>query len=248
MEDQYNETARWYSLLLKDPHGMGEHLVRRLSELLDLEPAGRTILDCACGTGIELAHLAGLGSVVTGSDISEAMLAEARSRFDSMGLTIPLIQSEWKELPSKISERFDLVMCTGNSISHCVDRSEMNLSVRGMAEMLEKEGALVVAVRNWERIVEENPRFWVLESRPYKNKRVTPVYVWNLNGMSRKATIELLFVVDEGGETSFETHTISLRPFPREELVEAFRAANLVETQVIPERDDDWYWLTGKRE
>ena len=246
MEDQYNGIAKWYSFLLRDPAGLGEYLVRQLSELLDLEPAGLCILDCACGTGIELALLAKLGGVVMGSDKSKAMLAEARSQFDSMGLSVPLIKCEWKELPAKISERFDLVMCTGNSISHCLDRTEMNLSIKGMAEMLKKEGSLVVAVRNWERIVKENPRFWVLESRLQKNKRLTPIYVWNLNGMSERATIELLFVVDDGGETSFETHTISLRPFPREELVEAFRAANLVEIQVISEKDDDWYWVAGK--
>jgi SAM-dependent methyltransferase len=226
---------------------MGEYLIRRLSEALDLEPAGLSILDCACGTGIELVHLAKLGGRVAGCDKSAAMLSQARSLFDSLGLSAPLIQCEWKELPNKIADRYDLVLCTGNSISHCLDCSEMELSVRGMAEMLKKSGTLVVAVRNWERIVKENPRFWVLGSRLHEDKQVTPIYVWNLNGMNEKATVELLFVVDDGGDTSFETHTISLRPFPREELVEAFRQAKLAETKVISNRDDDWYWVTGMK-
>ncbi len=247
MDHQYDRLAGKYHLLFADPQNTGNQLIKQLTETLHLDLAKLSILDCACGTGIELAHLAKLGRRAAGSDISNGMLIQAKNYLDSMGISLPLIQCDWKELSIKISERYNLVLCTGNSISHCLDSSEMDQSIDGMTEMLTHSGTLVVTSRNWEQIVEDNPRFWVMSSHLHDGKRITPIYVWDLKGMNEKSTIEILFVEDNNGDTTFEAYTVNLRPFPQQQLLESFRKSSLSDIQVIPDKKDTWYWVTAKK-
>lgn len=247
MDDQYDRLAGKYPLLFTDPQDIGKQLIKKLTETLHLDLAKLSILDCACGAGIELAHLEKLGGRVTGSDKSDGMLIQAKKYFDSLGISLPLIQCEWKKLSSKISERYDLVLCTGNSISHCLDSSEMDQSIGGMAEMLTHSGTLVVTSRNWEQIVKDNPRFWVMNSHLHDGKRITPIYVWDLKGMNEKTAVEILFVEDNNGDTTFEAHTIHLRPFAQPQLLDSFRKSGLSDIEVIPDKKDTWYWVTARK-
>jgi len=48
------------------------------------EKSGGPVLELACGTGRLLARLAGAGLEVTGQDLSEAMLAQARRRVEAL--------------------------------------------------------------------------------------------------------------------------------------------------------------------
>jgi SAM-dependent methyltransferase len=247
MDPQYDELARKYPLLLTDPQGTSEQLIKTLTDTLHLDLPKLSILDCACGTGIELAYLAKLSGTIAGSDQSAGMLMQAREHLESQGLSLPLIQCKWTQLPNKITERFDLVLCTGNSISHCQNSLEMDYSIGGMAEMLTHSGTLAVSLRNWEQIVKDNPRYWVMRSRLHGGKRVTPVYVWNLQGMNKTTTVDILFIEDNNGDTSFEVHTLTMRPFPRQQLTKSFRKSGLSDIQVIPDKNGAWYWVTARK-
>ena len=63
----------------------------------------RTILDCACGTGQHLHLFHTLGFQVTGSDISPAMLAQARKNLAGSGIEVPLHQVDYRTLPQSFT-------------------------------------------------------------------------------------------------------------------------------------------------
>ena len=78
----YNHLAASYDKLFQDWYAT----IREQALLLDklfreagFDPSAK-VLDCACGIGTQAIGLAALGYNVTGSDISEGELAEARKR------------------------------------------------------------------------------------------------------------------------------------------------------------------------
>jgi len=66
------------------------------------------VLDCARGIGADAMALARAGLVVTASDGSQAMVAEARRRAEQYGTAMTVTQSQWQDLPNRVPGPFDL--------------------------------------------------------------------------------------------------------------------------------------------
>jgi len=79
-----------------------------LVDLLRLRP-GQSVLDVGCGTGRHSVELAGRGLDVTGLDVSEGMLAEARTRAESAGVDVQWVQADATDFD--LGRRFDAVVC-----------------------------------------------------------------------------------------------------------------------------------------
>jgi 2-polyprenyl-3-methyl-5-hydroxy-6-metoxy-1,4-benzoquinol methylase len=97
----------------KPDHGLRDPRVRQAwVELLRgwLPATQSTILDVGCGTGSISLILAESGHTVTGIDISSAMIAQARSKADSQGLTITF-QVMDAAAPQFTSRSFDVITC-----------------------------------------------------------------------------------------------------------------------------------------
>lgn len=72
-------------------------------------PPGSSILDVGCGTGRHSVGLAALGYRVTGLDISEGMLAEARKTASKAGADCRFIQADATSF--RLEETFDGAIC-----------------------------------------------------------------------------------------------------------------------------------------
>ena len=70
----------------------------------------RSVLDCACGTGQHLPLFHSLQVEIVGSDISEAMLAQAQKNLTSYGLAVPLHKVDFRELSHHFNRPFDAVI------------------------------------------------------------------------------------------------------------------------------------------
>jgi glycine/sarcosine N-methyltransferase len=117
----------------------------------------KSVLDCACGTGPHVAMLSRQGYDVTGSDASEAMLEQARERFDEQGIEARLREAEWAELPVSFDERFDAVICIGNSLPLATSDSAVQEALAGMYRVLAPGGVLIVQNRNMDKMQREKP-------------------------------------------------------------------------------------------
>jgi len=127
-----------------------------------LEPAFKahrihTVLDCACGTGVHVAMLAGQGYQVTGSDASDPMLGEARDKLAAQDIDAPLFHSLWSELPQVIPGRFDAVICIGNSLPLAGSDEQVQAALAGMLEMVRPGGVLLIQNRNFDKMDAERP-------------------------------------------------------------------------------------------
>ena len=105
-EARYDQIADWYIDFTRgwetaeDPHA-----------LLPAELAGLHVLDLACGYGTHARWLARRGAVVTAVDLSESLLAEARSREDQDPLGIRYLSGDASSTNWWDGCHFDGVLC-----------------------------------------------------------------------------------------------------------------------------------------
>jgi glycine/sarcosine N-methyltransferase len=85
-----------------------------------------------------------MGFDVTGSDLSEAMLARARGNLEEAGITVPLYRIDFRELPARFDVRFDAVVCLSNSINELLDDAEVLRALRAMRAVLRPGGLVVI--------------------------------------------------------------------------------------------------------
>ncbi len=76
----------------------------------------RKILDCACGTGNPSIELKKLGFDVVCSDGSEKMIAKFQENCEKENIFIPFNKINWVDLSGVFLEKFDCVLCRGNSL------------------------------------------------------------------------------------------------------------------------------------
>jgi len=104
------------------------------------------ILELGCGTGRVLIPLALEGYRVTGLELSESMLATARSKADAAGVNeqVSLIQGDMRDF--EIPARFSLAFIPINTFMHCYDTQQQLTCLRCIHHHLQPGGQLIVDV------------------------------------------------------------------------------------------------------
>jgi ubiquinone/menaquinone biosynthesis C-methylase UbiE len=107
--------------------------------------AGERVLDLGCGTGRYLVPLAAAGARVTGMDLAEAMLSQARCKLEEAGLTAELRQGDLTDLPFPAGG-FEVVVST-LTLMHLplADRQRV---FSEMARVLAPGGRILLSVKN----------------------------------------------------------------------------------------------------
>ena len=183
MADSYVTFAADYDWLFDDDVLTGGGAINHpaAARLLQRTGPGRTVLDASCGTGINAAVLARRGFDVWATDGSEAMIEQAAARFRREQLAIPVRRSLWADLPATLAERFDVVLCVGNSLVHAAGQDAMVEALTGLRRMARPGGHVVIDSRNWEklhaerRIVRVAPRVLTRDGR-----RCLSFYAWEI--------------------------------------------------------------------
>jgi ubiquinone/menaquinone biosynthesis C-methylase UbiE len=118
-----------------------------------------TLLDCACGIGRDLVLFHRLGLRVWGSDVSAAMLKQARRNLARRGLNIPLKKADFRTLPSHFSRKFDGIVCMSTSLPHLPNRREVVKALKSMRSVLRPGGILILTQGLSDRLQREKIRF-----------------------------------------------------------------------------------------
>jgi len=127
---------------------------------------GAEILDCACGIGTQATGLAALGYHVTGSDISDAELAEARRRADDKGVRVRFEHADFCALEDVFPGQFDIVIAMDNALPHMLTREALEKAVRSIAGRVRKGGLFAASIRDYDSLLIDKPPY----SPPYIHK------------------------------------------------------------------------------
>jgi SAM-dependent methyltransferase len=199
------------------------------------------VLDAACGTGVDAAVLARRGFTVWAADGSEAMAAAAAARFRRERLAIPLLRSSWADLPAATGERFDVVLCIGNSLVHAAGRDAMVQALTGLRQMARPGGHVVIDSRNWEKLHADRQIVQVADRVVAREgRRCVVLYAWQIpDRLGDEHIAHLVFVFEHGDQIEAHEHQITFRPFTISELRERLQLAGLreVDTDFDVSRD-----------
>jgi glycine/sarcosine N-methyltransferase len=225
-----------------------------LQEVLRGSGATRA-LDAACGSGGHALALAAWGYDVAGADASPVMVALARQKAAEARLAVPFVVSDLAGLadltpcspgprraeesaPSLpgagLGERFDAVLCLGNSLPHLLTQADLVTALRGMAGVLQPGGLFVTQNLNYDLRWVRQPRFFAAQGGALDGQEVL---VWRFADYELEAGriafhIALFRKPDElraTGNWDIEVHTTPQRPLFHADLVSGLAEAGFTD-------------------
>ncbi|KAL0839242.1 hypothetical protein ABMA28_016007 [Loxostege sticticalis] len=127
-----------------------------------------SVLDIACGTGIDSMMLVDEGFKVVSVDASDKMLKHAlkarwEKRKDAKYDEWIIEEANWETLPRDIQSflpgtKFDAVICLGNSFAHLLDeygdQRVQKMCLQNFAECLKPGGLLFIDHRNYDAMID----------------------------------------------------------------------------------------------
>jgi glycine/sarcosine N-methyltransferase len=245
MTGAYERLAADYDWMFSDDelaHGRAINRPATARLLQRIGPAS-LVLDAACGTGVDAAVLARRGFQVWAADGSDAMTGCAAARFERERLAIPVVHSRWADLPEAIGERFDAVLCPGNSLVHAVGRDAMVAALTGLRQMTRPGGYVMVDSRNWEKLHAERQIVQVADKVVTRGgRRCVVFYAWEIpDRPSDEHIAHMVFVFEDGDQADAHEYQITFRPFTISELRERLDLAGLTEVDTDFDASADRY-------
>ncbi len=129
--------------------------IRRILE----EYKARSVLDTACGTGWHAITLAQQGYEAAGCDASPAMIERARANAVQTGVQVPFQVADFAHL-NTFQEKFDAVLCLGNSLPHLLTQEDLIEALKQMETRLHPGGVLILHNLNYDLRWKKKPRFF----------------------------------------------------------------------------------------
>ena len=119
----------------------------------------KNVLDVALGTGFHSIELLKRSVRVTSVDISSAMIEVAKENAQQHGVVLDVMCADWAELGQKISEKFDCILCLGNSLACEMDPAKRQDAITNWGQVLSADGVILVDRRNYEALLSHEYNF-----------------------------------------------------------------------------------------
>src|SRR5437868_15089587 len=141
--------APWYQTFFGEaylriyafPPEWTERQVEGIVTLLAL-PAGSTILDLCCGHGRHAIPLAQRGYQVTGQDLSEVFLQQARAAADAQRVQVRWVHGDMRSIP--FENEFDAVINIFTAFGYLEDQGEDQKVLRQVCKALKPGGLFLI--------------------------------------------------------------------------------------------------------
>jgi glycine/sarcosine N-methyltransferase len=184
----------------------------------------RAILDCACGTGWHAIALAQRGYTVAGSDISSTMIARARENAAREGVTILFAAAGFQELRATYPERFDAVLCLGNSLPHVLTDDAALDSLSSMRDCLRDGGVLILHNLNYDKRWREKPRWFAVNSGELHGHETL---IWRFADYGDESITFNIALFTKSAESawSVDVQSTPQRPYRQQEIENLLRRA-----------------------
>ncbi len=180
-----------------------------------------SVLDAACGTGLHAFAFAAAGVRTTGADISEAMLDQARAKDD--GSDVRWLCSPMQTLASRLDDRYDAVLCVGNSLAHLLNDGDLDATIAGFAQLTTDRGVVILHVLNYARILAKRERIIGV------NRHGDRQYVRFYDFLPDRVQFNILEMVWDGDTCRHRLNSTLHRPYGAGELHEALSRQGLAE-------------------
>ena len=192
----YDNLASQYDKLFLDWHATTQEQAVILDKIFAHNGFDKSasILDCACGIGTQAIGLAAIGYNVTGSDISDGELAEAKERAKKNSVAVHFEHADFCALSDTFSEQFDIVIAMDNALPHMLTRDDLASALKSIVNQIKNAGIFVASIRDYDALLMDKPPY----SPPYihkteKGQRVS-FQTWTWNGDNYRL---IQYIVDD---------------------------------------------------
>lgn len=213
----FSESADFYDLIygrFKDYRAESERVAKMIRER---NPAAKTILDVACGTGEHARHLRELGFYVDGVDVDPRFVELARRKNPSGRFFC----QDMVELD--LDDTYDAVLCLFSSVGYLRTEERLRASIERLARHV-VEGGLVV-VEPWFGPGEMEDGYIAMHTAEREDIKVCRMSRTTIEEEISRLEFEYLVGRREGLERRREVHELGL--FTRAQMERAFHDAGL---------------------
>ena len=151
---QYHDdfVDKWDELIDWDGRskGEGDFFVRELQKR-----GAKKVLDVATGTGFHSVQLLKAGFEVHSADGQANMLERAFYNARRQNLILRTIHADWRQLSNNIHEKYDAIICLGNSFTHLFDEKDRRKAMAEFYSVLKSDGVLILDQRNYDGMLEK---------------------------------------------------------------------------------------------
>jgi glycine/sarcosine N-methyltransferase len=217
----YDEISKYYDSIFP----IGDEQIGFLKEVLGTPP--KSVLDIACGTGGYSLGLAAQGYDVTAVDLDAEMIRQLDTKVIKEACPIKSLQANMLDLESKLSNKFNLAFCIGNSIVHLENILQIKEFLSSAKKLLEVDGSLVLQIINFDRILLKD-----IKSLPtIEDKKLGLSFERNYSYNKLENTIYFKSKLSVDGR-NFENE-IPLYPLLQDELVKAVNDAGFKKVKLF---------------
>lgn len=125
--------------------GEGDFFIRELKNRNAIK-----VLDAATGTGYHSVRLLNAGFEVHSADGKMNMLSKAFHNARKRGVMLRTIHADWRKLTENVHEKYDAVICLGNSFTHLFDEGDRRKTLAEFYSVLKSNGVLILDQRNYD--------------------------------------------------------------------------------------------------
>lgn len=172
----------------------------------------KSVLDCACGTGQHVVMFNQTGLKAKGSDLSPAMIDKAKINAKERGVSAVFEISDFRNLSTVFKEKFDAVICVGNSLPHLLNDSDLKKALDEMSKVLNPNGLLILQQRNYDMLAGQKKRFFPMAVRDNE------VFFYVLDYLSDKIVFNVVNL--ETKTKKFKVYKTDYNPLKKGKLVE----------------------------
>lgn len=215
----------------------------------------RTVLDVSIGTGGLTLPMTELGIELSGSDLSEKMLARCREKAEKKGACIDLKKSDFRCVSEAFDKKFDCVISTGNSLPY-VDNASVQTAIGQMDKLVKTGGYLYFDTRNWDKILKEKQRFFLYNPIIKDDERVNLIQVWDYHE-DGSMTFNILYTFEKDQKIHRrEEFTEHYFPVRLEYLLNVLKELGYTDIEIAPLPvqfgafdigKTDWYCVMAKK-
>jgi len=236
----YDEFARQYDAITRREDSAGT--VGMFCDRLRSRYTIGSALDVACGTGRFSLALARRGVDMTGVDLSEGLIRQARTHAEAIGLDVQWRQCTMEKLDGDVPGPFDAVLCMGNSIPHLLTDEALHSALAGFVQRLGNDGVLVLHLLNYGPILARRERVVAVT----RHDQAEYVRFYDFLDEHR-LRFNLLEIHWEHSQPTHRLHETELCPWRVEELRDALASAGFGRVETFgsmngatfePERSD----------
>lgn len=241
----YDSLAADYHLIFQNWQAARERQSQTIAKWLEDFRVQKNdpVLDCACGIGTQIIGLSQLGyERLYGTDISKVATERAASEARKLGISLPLVTVDIRQLAGWAPLRFEAILAIDNVLPHFLASNDLQLALANIKKCLTEDGLFIASVRDYSEIRKNRPTATPVTKSLDKNQTVFSFQEWEWKpGTDIYKMYHYTLKQNPEEEWQIQKRSACYRAWKLSELVEIYKSAGFGKIEIADEAQSGFY-------